>query len=147
VDQTLRVVPGLFAAGDVAAFPGAHGTVRIEHWRLAQQHGRTAARNMLIDADPTAQPHAFDAVPFFWTGQFGISLRYVGHAEDWDEVIVDGSLAGKTFAAAYVTDGQVRALATVGRDKHAIAFHRLMARGDTPTPDDIRQGADLQARL
>ena len=147
VGKTLRAIPGLFAAGDVAAFPGANGVVRIEHWRLAQQHGRTAARNMLIDADPTGVPHTFDAVPFFWTGQFGVSLRYVGHAEDWDEVIVDGSLADRQFVAAYVADGEVRALAAVGRDKDAAAFHRLMARGETPTPDDIRSGADLQARL
>ena len=147
VDETLRAVPGLFAAGDVAAFPRAGGTVRIEHWRLAQQHGRTAARNMMIDADPTARPHPFDGVPFFWTGQFGVSLRYVGHAEEWDEVIVDGSLHDRQFVAGYVSDGEVRAVAAVGRDKDAAAFHRLMARGETPTPDDLRASADLQARL
>ena len=147
VDQTLRAVPGLFAAGDVAAFPGAHGAVRIEHWRLAQQHGRTAARNMMVDADPTAVPHAFDGVPFFWSGQNGLSLRYVGHAQEWDEVVVDGSLDERQFVAAYVSGGEVRALAAVGRDQDAAAFHRLMARGETPTPDDIRSGTDLQARL
>ncbi len=147
VDETLRAVPGLFAAGDVAAFPGAHGTVRIEHWRLAQQHGRTAARNMLVDADPTAVPHAFDGVPYFWSGQNGVSLRYVGHTQEWDEVIVDGSLDDRQFVAAYVKDGEVRAIAAVGRDKDAAAFHRLMARGETPTPDDVRSGADLQVRL
>ena len=148
VDETLRAVPGLFAAGDVAAFPGADGeTVRIEHWRLAQQHGRTAARNMLVDADPTAVPHRFDGVPYFWSGQNGLSLRYVGHAEDWDEVVVDGSLDDRQFLAAYVSGGQVKALAAVGRDQDAAAFHRLMARGETPSPDDIRAGADLQARL
>ena len=147
VSKTLRVVPGLFAAGDVAAFPGAHGRVRIEHWRLAQQHGRTAALNMLIDADPTAIPHPFDGVPFFWTGQYGVSLRYVGHADEWDEVIVEGSLEDREFLAAYVRDGEVRALAAVGRDRDAAAFHRLVARGETPTPDDFREGADLHSRL
>jgi NADPH-dependent 2,4-dienoyl-CoA reductase/sulfur reductase-like enzyme len=59
--------------------------VRIEHWRLAQQHGRHAARVMLGHEAP------FEDVPFFWTGQFGLSLRYVGHAEDFEEVIVDGA--------------------------------------------------------
>ena len=147
VDETLQAAPGLFAAGDVAAYPGPHGPVRIEHWRLAQQHGRTAARNMIVAEDPTAVTESFDGVPFFWTGQFGISLRYVGHAEDWDEVVIRGSLDDRQFVAAYVSDGEVRALAAVGRDQEAVAFHRLMARGETPTPDDIRQGADLQARL
>ena len=148
VDATLRAAPGLFAAGDVAAFPDRDGrTVRIEHWRLAQQHGRTAARNMLIDADPTGVPHRFDGVPYFWSGQNGLSLRYVGHAQEWDEVVVDGSLDERQFLAAYVAGGQVRAVAAVGRDQDAAAVQRLMARGETPTPDDVRSGADLQARL
>ena len=148
VDETMRAVPGLFAAGDVAAFPGPNGErVRIEHWRLAQQHGRTAARNMIVDADPTAVPDRFDGVPYFWSGQNGLSLRYVGHAEDWDEVVVDGSLADRQFVAAYVADGAVKAIAAVGRDKDAAAFQRLMARGETPTPGDLRSGADLQGLL
>ncbi|MDT0633184.1 FAD-dependent oxidoreductase [Rubrivirga sp. S365] len=148
-DAALRLAPGLFAAGDVAAFPDARlgKTVRIEHWRLAQQHGRAAARNMLAEGDPTVADTPFDGVPYFWTGQFGLSLRYVGHAEDWDEVVVDGSLDDAEFLAAYVEGGAVRAVAAVGRDQDAAAFHLLMAQGRTPTPADIRQGVDLQARL
>ena len=148
-DATLKLADGLYAAGDVAAFPyGPSGErVRIEHWRLAQQHGRLAAYNMLGDADPTVRPLSFQDVPFFWTGQFGLSLRYVGHAEAWDEVVVNGSLDEREFVAAYVRDGVVRALAAVGRDRDAAAFHALMARGQTPSPADIRDGADLQARL
>ena len=149
VDGSLRAAPGLFAAGDVAAFPDARTgrTVRIEHWRLAQQHGRTAAHNLLAEADPTVTDERFEAVPFFWTGQFGLSLRYVGHAEDWDEVVVDGSLDDRQFVAAYVEGGVVRALAAVGRDRDAAAFHRLMARDAVPPPDAFRDGVDLQARL
>lgn len=148
-DAGLKLADGLYAAGDVAAFPypPAGGRVRIEHWRLAQQHGRLAARNMLGDADPTVRPLPFEGVPFFWTGQFGLSLRYVGHAEDWDEVIVDGSLESRQFLAAYVSGGAVRAVAAVGRDQDAAAVHLLMAKGQPPTPADIRSGADLQARL
>ncbi|MEM0963171.1 MAG: FAD-dependent oxidoreductase [Bacteroidota bacterium] len=147
-DASLRIAPRLFAAGDVAAYPesrlGEH--VRIEHWRLAQQHGRTAARNMLTEDDATLEPMTFEAIPFFWTGQFGISLRYVGHVEGWDEVLIDGSLAERTFLAAYVSGGSIRAVAAVGRDKDAIAFYRLLAHGDEPTPGEF-VGADLQALL
>ena len=149
VDETLRAAPGLFAAGDVAVFPEAHlgRPVRIEHWRLAQQHGRAAARNMIAEGDPTMTSVPFDGVPFFWTGQFGVSLRYVGHAEDWDEAIVDGSLDDRQFVVAYVEGGAVRALAAVGRDRDAAAFHRLLARGAVPSPDAFRDGVDLQAAL
>ncbi len=148
-DPTLKVRDGLFAAGDVAAFPYAPTgrRVRIEHWRLAQQHGRLAAHNMLADGDPTLRALPFESVPFFWTGQFGLSLRYVGHAESWDEVVIDGSLDDRQFLAAYVQGGVVRAVATVGRDKDAAAIHLLMAQGRTPSPDDIRKGVDIQARL
>ena len=148
-DAMLKLTDGLFAAGDVAAFPYAPTgrRVRIEHWRLAQQHGRLAARNMLADADPTVRAHPFEAVPFFWTGQFGLSLRYVGHAESWDEVFVDGSLDDREFLAAYVQGGAVRAVAAVGRDQDAAAVHLLMAQGRTPSPDDVRRGIDYQARL
>ena len=133
----------------MAAFPEARlgRRVRIEHWRLAQQHGRAAARSLLHEADPTLPRSPFDAVPFFWTGQFGVSLRYVGHAEDWDEVIIDGSLADRQFVAAYVEGGEVRAVAAVGRDKDAAAAHRLMARGAMPSPAEVRDGVDWQAHL
>ena len=149
-DAGLRVAPCLYAAGDVAAVPGNtpdSEPARIEHWRLAQQHGRAAAASMLAEHDPTLSERAFDDVPFFWSGQFGVSLRYVGHAEAWDEVIVDGSLDGRDFWAAYVVGGAVRALAAVGRDRDAVAFHRLMAWAAVPPPDAFRDGLDLQARL
>lgn len=148
-DARLRVAPGLFAAGDVAAFPEARlgRRVRIEHWRLAQQHGRYAAQAMLAEADPDATVGPFEAVPFFWSGQNGVNLRYVGHAEDWDETIVDGSLDDRQFVAAYVESGEVRALAAVGRDRDAAAFHRLLMRGAVPSPEAFRAGIDLQAEL
>ena len=146
-DEMLRVAPRLFAAGDVAAIPTHGEPTRIEHWRLAQQHGRAAARSMLAEHDPTLPDTPFDDVPFFWTGQFGVSLRYVGHAEDWDEVIIDGSLDDRTFWAAYVVGGEVRALAAAGRDQDAAAFHRLLARGAVPPPDAFRDGPDFQALL
>ena len=143
-DARLRLAPGLFAAGDVAAFPPARAggearlgeRVRIEHWRLAQQHGRHAAAAMLGGDAP------FTGVPFFWTGQFGIGLRYVGHASDPDETILSGSLDDKKFVAYYVQDGRAVAASAVGRDRDAAAFHCLLARGEAPTAGDLRGGFD-----
>ena len=142
-DAALRLADGLFAAGDVAAVLDARTgrRIRIEHWRLAQQHGRAAARAMLGSDAP------FDGVPFFWTGQFGLGLRYVGHAETPDETIVDGSLADRRFIAYTVERGHVVAAAAVGRDADAAAFHRLLARGLAPTPAEVRAGFDPQTAL
>ena len=142
-DAALRLADGLFAAGDVAAVPeaGSGRRVRIEHWRLAMQHGRTAARAMLGHGEP------FAGVPFFWTSQFGVALRYVGHAEAPDETVVDGSLADRSFVAYFCEQGRVVAAAAVGRDKGAAALQRLFARGLAPTPAEVRAGFDPIAAL
>ena len=136
---------GLFAAGDVARYPEVRlGTrVRIEHWRLAQQHGRHAARAFL--AGDAAEP--FTAVPYFWSGQNGLSLRYAGHADAFDEVVVRGTLEGDkpAFAAYYVQGGRAVAVAGIGRDKEVAAFHALLAHGQPPSPDTLRGDADLVA--
>lgn len=116
-DRQLRVTEGLFVGGDIAAVPLAEGgaPVRIEHWRVAQQHGRLAARNMLGAA------RASTAVPYFWTTHFGGRLDYVGHAEAWDEVVIDGDMTAPDFVAWYVADGRVRAAAGWGRDRQMAA--------------------------
>ena len=113
VDRFLRAADRLFAAGDVAAFPlHAEGSlIRVEHWRVAQQQGRTAARNMLERDIP------FDAVPYFWTIHFLKRLDYVGHAEEWDTVIVDGDLQKPEFIALYVKAGRVDAVIGWDRDQ------------------------------
>ena len=141
-DRALKVADGLWAAGDVAAVETADGGhVRIEHWRLAQQHGRAAARAMLGDDAP------FDGVPFFWTGQFGLSLRAVGHADTPDETRVVGSLADRAFVAYAIENGHAVAAFAVGKDRDAAAFHHLLLRGLAPTGDAVRAGFDPQARL
>ena len=122
VGADLRAAEALFAAGDLAAFPyrGDGEPIRVEHWRVAEQHGRVAALNMLGGAE------RFDAVPYFWTIHYKKRLDYVGHAAAWDEVVVDGDLATPDFAAFYVKAGRVAAVAGWGRDKPMAACIGLM---------------------
>ncbi len=152
--STLALAPRLYAAGDVVEYPEPRlgRRVRIEHWRLAQQHGRHAAQNIAQDlaasgdgATPEAAP--FEDVPFFWTGQWGIGLRYVGHADNWDEAVVDGDLAGKDAAVYYLQDGKAHAAAFIGRDKEAAAFEWLLAAHGAPEAEAVRGGFDPQAAL
>ena len=138
VDAQLRAAENVYAAGDIARFPllpnGA--PTRIEHWRLAQQHGRTAARNML------GQQEAFTAAPFFWTQQFGKSLRYAGHAEQWDDIICHGEVAQQDFLAFYVQAGRIAAVAGMGRDTAMIYITELLGKNKMPSPASINPETD-----
>ena len=127
VDAQLRVCDGLFAAGDIAAFPvyGDGERIRVEHWRVAEQHGRIAALNMI------GQAARYDAVPVFWTISFLKRLDYIGHAAKWDEVVIDGDLETPEFLGFYVEHGCVKALAGWGRDQQmARAVSLMNARHD-----------------
>lgn len=115
-------IPDIYAAGDIARFPlGDHRMVRIEHWRLAQQHGFIAARNMLRYDDPISTH-----VPFFWTAQWGTRLRYVGFAGDWDEIVYRGAVQDGDFIAFYLNDGELRAAAGISHDREMSALEMIM---------------------
>lgn len=121
--------PGVYAAGDIARWmDNATGLrTRVEHWVVAQRQGQLAARNML------GAQLAFDAVPFFWTEHYGLTLLYVGHAERGFTTTVAGSLTGPSPSARvdYHQDGRLVAVATIGRDRESldaeVAFERLRA--------------------
>jgi NADPH-dependent 2,4-dienoyl-CoA reductase/sulfur reductase-like enzyme/nitrite reductase/ring-hydroxylating ferredoxin subunit len=135
VDRHLRAADGVYAAGDIAYFPSpAGGCHRIEHWRTAQQQGRTAAHNM------AGKNVEFGGVPFFWTRQFDAGLLYVGHAASWDEIIFKGTVPSQDFLAFYVKDERVLAVAGMNRDREMAAIEELMRLDRMPTPARLRDG-------
>jgi NADPH-dependent 2,4-dienoyl-CoA reductase/sulfur reductase-like enzyme len=86
--------------------------LRVEHWVVAERQGQTAARNMLGGRE------VFDAVPYFWTEQYDVTLLYVGHAERGFTASVNGSLdvTNPECRVDYTQDGTLTAVATIGRD-------------------------------
>jgi NADPH-dependent 2,4-dienoyl-CoA reductase/sulfur reductase-like enzyme/nitrite reductase/ring-hydroxylating ferredoxin subunit len=123
VDASMRSSdPNIFAAGDIARYPGAHGEpARVEHWVLAERHGQVAAASMLDIHDPFEEP------PFFWSVHYDTTIRYVGHAEDWDAIREEGSVADKDAEVRYEKDGRVIAVATINRDMDSLKAAELLA--------------------
>ena len=116
--------PDIFAAGDIARWPDPHSgeRIRVEHWVVAERQGQVAARNML------GLREAFAAVPFFWSQHYEIPINYVGHAEKWDEIAIEGDISRKDCLLRFKRNRRVTAVASVFRDLESLQAELMMER-------------------
>jgi NADPH-dependent 2,4-dienoyl-CoA reductase/sulfur reductase-like enzyme/nitrite reductase/ring-hydroxylating ferredoxin subunit len=129
VDASLETTAkGIYAVGDSARWPDPRGggLVRIEHWVVAQRQGQAVARTILGDAAP------FTDVPFFWSQHYDVSINYVGHADRWDTIEIDGSVERRDCVVRYIAAGRVLALASIFRDRESLEAELAMERQVTP---------------
>ena len=145
VDARLQTaVPGIFVAGDMAEYESVvHGgrRLRVEHWDVAFNQGKTAALNML-DRD---QPH--DVIPYFFSDLSDwASLEYIGPAAEWEQEVVRGSIDEGEFSVFYLHDGRVAGALAVGRSDDLEHARRLLASG-TDVGDRTGELEDVSSDL
>lgn len=134
----------VYAVGDIATYPyhgpgGNGGLVRIEHWNVAQNAGRSAAANII---DPSAKAKPF--IPIFWSA-LGAQLRYCGNtmASGFDDLVLKGQPEEAKFAAYYTKGEEVVAFASMQMDPLMAQASELMRRGKMPTKSELQKDVDI----
>jgi 3-phenylpropionate/trans-cinnamate dioxygenase ferredoxin reductase component len=144
VDERLRAsVPGVYAAGDCAAFASVRydRRLRVEHWDSALHSPAVVAANIL------GGDEIYDPVPYFWSEQFGRMVQYAGHHGGSDRVIWRGDLANREWTACWLAgprpadpgaangaEERLVALLAVGRPRDLLQGRRLIAAGAAVDP-------------
>jgi apoptosis-inducing factor 3 len=125
VDEYLQTSsPDIFAAGDIARWPDpiSGARIRVEHWVVAERQGQTAALNMMGQRTP------FRAVPFFWSQHYDVPINYVGHAEKWDDIAIEGDVMKRDCVVRFRQGGRVLAVASIYRDGDSLKAAAAMER-------------------
>ncbi|MBD3168846.1 MAG: Rieske 2Fe-2S domain-containing protein [candidate division Zixibacteria bacterium] len=136
VNEYFKAGDDVYAAGDIAKFRDwrTGEKMRIEHWRTAEQQGMYAAKNML------GKDVKYQSVPFFWSVQAGLHLGYVGHAPEWEEVILHRSSGEMKFIAYYLKHNRLYAAVANGFDRQLDIIEELMKKGREPSADEVKSG-------
>ncbi len=140
VDRSLRTSdPAIWAIGDCARFPlDDGGDVRIESVQNATDHAR------LVAAAIVTGEGAYDAVPWFWSDQYGTRLQIAGLGDGSDLTVVRGDGGADGLSAFRFRDGRLLAVESVGRPKDHMAARKLLAARVAVTPE---QAADATLPL
>jgi NADPH-dependent 2,4-dienoyl-CoA reductase/sulfur reductase-like enzyme len=131
VDERLRTGrPGVFAVGDCAAWwsPRFGRRLRVEHWDTALKAPEVATANLL------GGERDYDAVPYFWSEQFGRMVQYAGHHPVADAMVWRGDPDAGGWAVCWLSGGRLVAILTVDRPRDLLQGRRVIAAGAEVDP-------------
>ncbi|KAI8144277.1 hypothetical protein BJV82DRAFT_557227 [Fennellomyces sp. T-0311] len=144
VDRCFKALgtENVYATGDIATFPYQHTgeRLRIEHWGYSENTGRTVAINIA-----KKEQHPFTHVPYFWTVQFGVTLRYAGFAKDYDRVLVQGTfddIEKYSFVGYYIKNDEVLAICSYMKDPIVSHCAELLRLGKMPKGSELDKGVN-----
>lgn len=125
--------PNVVAAGDCTNLPSAfyNRRIRLESVNNAMEQARTAAATLL------GQDKTYDAVPWFWSDQYDLKLQMVGLSEGYDNTVLRGDPATRSFSLFYLKDGVVIAADAVSQPKDFMAAKKLVAARAAPDPEAL----------
>lgn len=140
-DYCQTSLPDIYAIGDCAAHENrfaAGRRMRVESVQNANDQARTAVQHIL------GNPTPYEAVPWFWSNQYDLRLQTVGLSVAYDERVVRGDPATRSFSVIYLRQGQVIALDCVNRTKDYVQGRTLVLDGARIAPEKL---ADAETPL
>lgn len=142
VDQYCRTsLPDIYAIGDCAAhenrFAGG-ARIRLESVQNANDQANTVAKAIMGAAEPYA------ATPWFWSNQYDLKLQTVGLCQGYDDLVVRGDPAARSFSVVYLKAGKVIAVDCINAVRDYVQGRKLVEAGAAP---DKAKLADISLPL
>ncbi|MDF7774934.1 FAD-dependent oxidoreductase [Sphingomonas sp. AOB5] len=145
VDGQCRTsLPDIYAVGDCAHHANrfADGAdIRLESVQNANDQATVAVKTIL------GQEVAYDAVPWFWSNQYDLKLQTVGLSIGYDQIVVRGDPAARSFSVIYLKGGKVIALDCVNMAKDYVQGKKLVVEGLSPDPATLADTGVLLKEL
>jgi 3-phenylpropionate/trans-cinnamate dioxygenase ferredoxin reductase component len=139
-EQLLTADPDISAIGDCALFasPRFGGSLRLESVQNATDHARCVAARLTGDAK------TYDGLPWFWSDQGDDKLQIAGLTTGYDEVVVRGDRAQRSFSAFCYKSGQLVGIESINRASDHVFGRKILGLNRSIEP---AQAADLSFDL
>jgi 3-phenylpropionate/trans-cinnamate dioxygenase ferredoxin reductase subunit len=122
-DHCVTSDPDIYAVGDCTLHPNAifDRLLRLESVHNAVEQAKTAAANLCGIDD------SYCDVPWFWSDQFDLKLQIAGLSDGFDDVVIRGNPAERSFSCVYLRDGRIVAVNAINAPRDFVQSKPLIA--------------------